>query len=73
LLLCSLTELKAINIIMDFTELGRPGISVIILWDGDEESRKKEAVKVGALEATMSMHRTRLLTLQWARCNRCNG
>lgn len=56
MLLCSLTELKAINIIMDFTELSRLGNRVIILWDGDEESPKKEAVKVDGLEATMSMH-----------------
>ncbi len=56
MLLCSLTELKVFNIIMDFTEIGRSGISVIILWDGDEESRKKEAVKVDAFEATMSIH-----------------
>jgi hypothetical protein len=56
LLLCTLTESKVFNVTMGFTELGRSGISVIILWDGEEESRKKEASKIDTLKATMSIH-----------------
>ncbi|OBT85635.1 hypothetical protein VE02_05147 [Pseudogymnoascus sp. 03VT05] len=51
---------------MDFTEFGRPGISVITLWDdGDEERREGEAIKVDALKATMSIH--------WTPCLLSNG